>query len=168
MKLLKSMVMGSMALLLGASMGVAAELKVAVVDMHKLLDKNPELVKVSKDLEKQFKPREEALQKLQKKMQAQSEKLERDASTMSHSEQEKLSNALAKGRREFYRDQQALHDDVSLAQHQAMQKIFEKVHHVIDDLAKSDGYDLVLQKYGLPYSNNRMDITDQVAKKLAA
>jgi Skp family chaperone for outer membrane proteins len=47
-----------------------------------------------------------------------------------------------------------------------MQTFFEKVKKVVDNIAKAEKYDLILQKEGVPFASTSMDITKQVITKL--
>lgn len=121
---------------------------------------------ISKQLEQKFKPRQEKIEAAEKALQAQMEKLNRDNSVLSQAERDKLSEKIALDRRELARLQQDFQEDANNAQHQAMQSLFGRIQVAIDGIAKQNHYDLILQKYGVPYASNSVDITEQVVKSL--
>lgn len=144
----------------------AASLKIGVVDIHKILKDSPQVVAINKKLEKQFKPRQEKIVAAEKKLQAEIKKADREHAVLSQEQRDKLVAKVGQDRRNLERNQQDFHDDLSLAQHQELQGLFERIQHKIDQIAKKDHYDLILQKYGTPYASKGIDITTQVEKAL--
>lgn len=162
-KLLSYTIVGSLAL---AGAVHAAPLKIGVIDMQKVMRSSTQVKAINKKLEQQFKPRQTKILALQKKLKADMEKIERDSAIMSNTDKVALQTKAMQEKRDLNRMGQDYQQDVSVAQNQMMQKFFKKLHGKISVLAKKEGYDLVLQKNAIPYSNPSIDITDVVLKKL--
>jgi Skp family chaperone for outer membrane proteins len=47
-----------------------------------------------------------------------------------------------------------------------LQGFMNKLSAVVNSIAKSGNYDLILQRSGVPYAKDNMDITAQVLKQL--
>lgn len=152
--------------ILSTSVASAAQLKIGVVDVHQILQKSPEVASINKKLKTQFQPREEKIARAQKHLQSQAEKLERDGAVMSTSDRQKLAADVAKSRRSLYRLQQDFHDDLTVAERQATQKLMSRVQAAINKIAKADHYDLILQRSGTPFASNSIDVTQKVLKTL--
>ncbi len=150
-----------------ASLSVAASnLKIGVVDIHKILQHSPEVAKINKRLESKFKPKQEKIAIAQKELNAEVKRLSRNSSILSQTQRDKLVAKVAQDRRSLLRMEQDFHDNLSLQQHQSLQKLFARIQSKIDTIAKKEHYDLILQKYGTPFASNSIDITDQVEKAI--
>lgn len=144
----------------------AKELKVGVVDFNKIFQSSPEVKAIQDKLKGQFTPRQEDFNKRKKSLEADVAKLQRDSAVMKASQKRELEQKIVKEKQELQRLSRDFQQDASLAENQAMQKYFEKVKTKLDELAKKEEYDLILQKNSVPYSSDAIEITDKLLKTL--
>lgn len=140
--------------------------KVGVVDMQQVLQKSNQIKTINDQLTKQFKPRQDKIIASQKSLQDEANKLAKDGSVMSADEKGKLQDKIIKERADLQGVAVAFQRDVSAAQNQAMQTFMTKFNNVVGDVAKTNGLDLVLQRAGVPYVKDNLDITKQVIDQL--
>lgn len=151
-------------LLLGNAVS-AAELKVGVVDLRKLVDQSSQSQKSQAELKKEFQPRETKLVNEQKELKKLEEKLEKDIAVMSDADKRKVEKDLIDRGREFKKSMDEMRQDYGLRANQEMAKIQKVVQEAIQSVAKEQNYDLILVD-GVAYANDTLNITNEVEKKL--
>lgn len=152
-------------LLLAANVSFA-DLKVGFVNITAVLEKAPQAEKAKKRLEQAFSPRDKQLVAQQKEIQTLQEKLTKDASVMSESERANLERDISNKARDAKRAQQEFSEDFNVRRNEELGKLQRRIVEAIRGIAKEQGYDLLLTD-GVIYSNEEIDITEQVQKKLA-
>ncbi len=155
----------ALALLGAANLAVAAPLKVAVVDLPSLLQSSSQISSMNQKLEKQFGSQKKAAMELREKIQGEIAKLTDTSAKLTDSEKKKLQNDAGKDQQELQSQMMKLQKDVAKAQEDAMKKFADSVNTVADQIAKKDGYDLVLLKQAMLYPKGT-DITAEVVAKL--
>ncbi|MEE9452089.1 MAG: OmpH family outer membrane protein [Gammaproteobacteria bacterium] len=155
-------------LLMLTAVGVsAAELKIGVVDVEKVLPE--QLEKINKELTESFiEPRQEKILAARQKVQDLVAKLQTEAVTMSVSERQVLEDEIRALDREAPRLQQDLQDDVNRRQQQLLEDYNMILQDKIAAFAEKEGYDLILQKNVTLYDSQALDITDKVLAALSA
>jgi outer membrane protein len=151
-------------LLLSSSLA-AAELKVGVVDLRKLVDQSSQSQKSQAELKKEFQPRETKLVNEQKELKKLEEKLENDIGKLSEADKRKLEKDLIDRGREFKRSMDEMRQDYGLRANQEMAKIQKVVQEAIQTVAKDQNFDLILVD-GVAYAKDSLNITSDVEKKL--
>lgn len=152
-------------LLLSFALSASAEVKVAFVNVEKILREAPQAEAVRKRLEREFAPRDKKLLMMQKELKKLEEKLSRDAEVMSESERRKLERKILEKRREFLRAQEEFREDFALRRNEELAKLQKQIFEVIQKLAEEEGIDLLLSG-GVVYASERVDVTDQVIERL--
>ena len=146
--------------------GVAsAELKIGVVNAIKILEGAPQAEAARKQLEKEFASRDRDLVARQKTIKEMEDRLARDGATMSEAEARKLERDIVSKRRDLKRDQDEFREDVNLRRNEEFGKIQKEIVQSIQDVAKSEGYDLILGE-GVIYASDKTDITNAVLERL--
>ena len=143
----------------------AAELKVGVVQLQKIVGESSQSQKAQADLKRDFQPRETKLVNEQKELKKLEEKLEKDAAVMIDAEKRKTEKELIERGREFKRGMDEMRQDYSMRANQEMAKIQKAVQEAITAVAKEQNFDLVLVE-GVAYARETLDITSQVEQKL--
>ncbi len=151
-------------LLLSGSLA-AAEMKVGVVDLRKLVDQSAQSQKSQAELKKEFQPRETKLVNEQKELKKMEEKLEKDMAVMSEADKRKLEKELIDRGREFKRSMDEMRQDYGLRANQEMAKIQKVVQEAIQSVAKEQNFDLILVD-GVAFAKDSLNITTEVEKKL--
>jgi outer membrane protein len=153
-----------------ASAAIAApattNLKLGVIDVQQILQKSPQIAAINNQLTKEFKPRQDKIVAAQKDLQAEADKLNKNGSTMSDADRNKLQDQIIADKANVQGMAISFQRDLQQAQNKAMQDFMNQLTGVVNDVAKKNGYDLILQRAGVPYANNNLDITAQVLQEL--
>ena len=141
------------------------ELKIAVVDVVRVLEQSPQARAAREQLEKEFSPGEQELQTRQGGLRTLEEKLRKEEAVLSDTELSELRLGILRQRREFKSLGDKLRDELTFRRNEEFARIQKVIIRVIRDEAKSGEYDLVLGE-GYLYAAPRIDITDQVIERL--
>ena len=144
-----------------------AELKVGVVNMPTILKETPQTEKALKRLEQEFSPRKKQLDTQLNEIKSLDEKLSRDAAIMSDSERGNLEKKILTKKRDFERAKEETSYDFNARRNEELGKLQRRIVEAIQAIAKEQNYDLILID-GVIYASDKIDITDQVKKKLSS
>ena len=152
---------------LAASAGAQAADKVATVDLSQVFQKSPQRATITKQLESEFQGRAAELRSQHDKIQQEMQDLQRNAPTMKASERNKKEKQIDSERNAFQAKADAFEKDNQTRQVQERNKLLEKIQTAVQSVAKSGGYDLVLNSQAVLYSGSDVkDITDEVVKQV--
>ena len=143
----------------------AADLKVGFVNAPKVLEQAPQAEAAQKALQKEFSPRDKAIVEGQKEIRKLADKLTRDGVIMSETERRKLERDIVSLKRDLKREQEEFREDLNIRRNEAFEKIRNIVRDAINDIARSEKYDLIVGE-GVIYADSRIDITDKVVARL--
>jgi outer membrane protein len=166
MKTLKSsFVLATLALALSFTSNVnAQEIKFGFVNIDRIFrDANSSKIAQSK-LEQEFSKREKELIDLGNSLKTASEKLEKDAPTLSESQRTTRQKQLVDQDREFQRKRREFQEDLGSRKNEELQTVLERANKVVKQVAESEKYDVILQE--AVYVNPKHDITEKVLKIL--
>ena len=144
----------------------AANSKIGIVDLQKIMQTAPQMKEIQQKLEKQFKPRRDTLISMEDSIKKDMEKFKRDSAVMSAAQKKELQKKIIEAQQSFDKEGKQYQQELSAAHNQEMQGLYTKVRDAISQVAKNDKYDLILQKDAAPYSSSNMDVTDQVQKAI--
>jgi len=143
----------------------AADLKIGYVDVERIRRESAPAERASKQLEKEFAPRAQELQRREAQIKSLQGQLERDGMTMSESDRRAKEQELSRMGVDFQRMQREYREDLNMRRNQELAALFERADKVIKQIADAEKYDLILQE--AVYRSPRIDITDRVLKALA-
>ena len=149
--------------------GVAAsaqDFKVGIVNLDRIFREANTSKAAQAKLEQEFSKREKEIADLGGQIKAQSEKLERDAPTLSESQRNTRQRQLVEQDREFQRKRREFQEDLNSRKNEELQLVIERANRVVRSLAEAEKFDLILQE--AVYVNSKHDITDKVIKTLNA
>lgn len=155
-----------LALSLGIATVEAADLKIGFIDAERVNRESAPAERASKQLEKEFAPRAQELQRRENQIKALQGQLEKEAMTMSESDRRAKEQELARLNLDFQRMQREYREDLNLRRNQELSALFERANRIIRQIAESEKFDLILQE--AVYRSPRIDITDKVLKALSA
>jgi outer membrane protein len=162
--LLKPMV--AAALFAGCTLGQAQELKIGYVNSERVLrEANPAKAAQAK-LEAEFGKREKDLADLANRLKAASDKLEKDAPTLSEAERGRRQRELIEQDREFQRKRREFQEDLNQRKNEELAAVVERANRVIKQIFDAEKYDLILQE--VVFAGPRVDITKKVIDALNA
>jgi outer membrane protein len=144
--------------------GVAAELKIGFLDAERVNRESGPAIRASKELEREFAPRIQELQKMERQVKEMQTALEKDAMTMSESERTRREQEIVRVGREFQRAQREYREDLNQRRNEKLADLFQRANRVIQQIAEAEKFDLILQE--AVYRSPRIDITDKVLKAL--
>lgn len=155
----------ALALSFGIAAVEAADLKIGFVDAERINRESAPAERASKQLEKEFAPRGQELQRREAQIKALQVQLDKEAVTMSESDRRAKEQELARMSLDFQRMQREFREDLNIRRNQEISALLERANRVIRQIAEAEKYDLILQD--AVYRSPRIDITDKVLKALA-
>jgi outer membrane protein len=149
----------------GSLPAFAAELKIGFIDQERILRESAPAERASKQLEKEFAPRAQELQRREAQIKTLQGQLEKDALTLSEGDRRAKEQELGRLNLDFQRMQRELREDGNLRRNQELSALFERANRIIRQIAEAEKYDIIFQE--AVYRNPKIDITDKVLKALA-
>jgi outer membrane protein len=162
-----------LALLLGvaalgclASQVQAQEFRIGFVNTDRIFKEANTAKAAQAKLEQEFSKREKELLDLGTGLKTASDKLEREAPTLSESQRVTRQKQLVDQDRDFQRKRREFQEDLNSRKNEELQQVLERANKVVKAVAEAEKYDIVLQE--AVYVNPKLDITDKVIKALNA
>ena len=142
----------------------AQEIKIGYVNLDRVLrDANPAKAAQSK-LESEFRNREKDLTDFSQRLKTSSDKLEKDAPTLSESERSRRQRDLVEQDREFQRKRREFQEDLNQRKNEELANVLDRANKVVKQIFDQEKYDLIVQE--AVFAGPRVDITDKVIKAL--
>ncbi|WP_455223106.1 OmpH family outer membrane protein [Kaarinaea lacus] len=154
-------------LLLCSSAAALADTKIGVVNPARVLEEAPQADAASKQLQKEFAPREKEIVNMQDELKKLEEKLARDGAVMSEGEQRKLERDVLSLQRDIKRKKEEFREDLNIRRNEAFERLRKRVTEVVVKIAQDKKFDLIVSE-GVVYASKRVDITNEVVEKLKA
>ena len=148
-----------------APLGAHAEMKIAVVNVPRLLDEAPQAKSAMQALQDEFAPRQKEIVAQQKDLKTKEDKLNRDGAVMAENERRNAEKDLRDGQRELARKQNEYVEDLNLRRNEEIGKLQRSLLQEVQAFARTSNYDLIVGE-GVLYVNESMDITAQVLTAL--
>jgi outer membrane protein len=145
----------------------AADANIAVVDIGKVLREIPQRKAIESKLKSEFDSRVREMQRMETEGQTLAAKLKKDESFMSADERTKSQRKLAELQADFNLKGQALQEDQRRRFNEEQQKVFEKIQTNVETIAKSEGYDMVLNRQAVVYMTDKKDISAKVIQQVS-
>ena len=150
-----------------AAQAAAAEVKVGFVDVRKVMELAPQSEEARNSIEKEFAPRDRELLQQQKEVRSLEDRLVKNAAVLSEVERQRKETDIRASKRELRRAQDEFREDLNLRRSQELSKLQQTVTEVIQTLAKTEKYDLIVSD-GVIFAGKRVDITDKILERLRA
>lgn len=146
---------------------MAADQKIAVVNLQEVMQKVPQTAALMQSLEAEFKDEKTIITQFEKDIKYYQEKLKRDGSLMSAKEKQDLETKIQSLFAEYQEKGQALQAKATQRQSQESNKIIALVRQAVDTIAAKEGYDLVLAQQAVIYAKPDASITEQVVESVS-
>lgn len=154
-------------LLLAAGSAVQAqELKIGYVNAERVLREAAPAKAAQAKLEAEFGKREKELNDVAARLKAASDKLEKEAPTLSEAERNRRQRELVEQDRDFQRKRRELQEDLAQRKNEELAAVLERSNRVIKMIFDTEKYDLILQD--AVFASPRVDITKKVIDALNA
>ena len=144
----------------------AAQAKIGVVNVARLLQESPQAQAASQALENEFAARRRDLENQQKDLKAREDKLQKDGAVMAEAERRNAEKALRDGQRELARKQNEFLEDLNVRRNEALGQLQRNVLQEVQAYAKTAGLDVVVAD--ALYASPSVDVTNQVLAALQA
>ncbi len=142
------------------SVSTTAQTKVAIVDFQKAVLGTAEIKKAQADLEAKFKPRQEAMQKLEKELQQIQTQLQTMAGKLTPQAENDLRAQGTRKERDYQRMGEDLQQDVDRERNDVIQKAGRQMREIINKLAVEKAMDVIVDSANTLYFKNALDLTN--------
>lgn len=142
----------------------AQDLRIAVVNMERILRDSQSAAQASERLNAEGHRRQEEIDALTKRFKQRLERFEKGAPDMTESERVTERRELAEMERDVSRRSREARDEFNQRRNEEVLLLQSRAGRVIQQMAEKDKYDLVL--YEFFYASPKVDITDRVMKEL--
>jgi len=156
---------GILAVLLGMGMAQAADFKVGVVNIERLLRESEPAMKAEKKIENEFSGRDQEIKVVMKQAKELQTSLEKGGSALSDADHRSKERELTALNVNLQRMQREFREDLNLRKNEELVIVMEQANKAVQAIAESEEFDLILQE--VVYRNPKIDITDKVIKHLA-
>ena len=165
MKTTRNFLISILLVALTSPLVAAQDIKIGAVNALRILEQSPQAEAAKQKIEKEFAPRDRQLVAKQKKVKGLEDKLAKDAAIMSESERKKLERDIVAEKRELRRQQDEFREDLNFRRNEEFAKIQKDILQTINEIAKSNGYDVILGE-GVIFASPKVDLSNQVIEKL--
>ena len=164
------MLMRNFAIVLCAALvcgsAAAADYKIGFVNTERLFREATPAKRAQQKLEKEFSARDAQLGKITKQVRDLQTSLDKEGATMTEGDRRNKERELANLSRDLQRMQREIREDLNLRKNEEFAAVQERANKVIQQIAESEKFDLILQD-PVVFASQRIDITDKVIKALA-
>ncbi len=144
----------------------AQDVKIGFVNTDRIFREANSAKAAQTKLEQEFSKREKELIELGNSVKSLSEKLEREAPTLSESQRTTRQKQIVDQDREFQRKRREFQEDLNARRNEELQQVLERANRVVKQVAEAEKYDAIFQE--AVYINPKHDVTDKVIKALNA
>lgn len=153
-------------LLAFAMPALAAGYKIGVLHVERILQQSAAAKAAHDRIEREFKPRDDAITKKEEALRAAQAQLEKQRQGLSPDERASRERSLDLQARDVQRLRQQFNEDLRARQFEELDKLKGELDKVLTSYAKAQDYDLILQD--ALWVGKSVDITDAVIKALNA
>ena len=143
----------------------AQPLKIGYVNVTRIEGESALAKRDAETLKKEFAPREQQLQELQKQGNDLQKDLEQNGAKMPAAEKQTKEKRFAAMAQQYQQLQRSLVEEVEARKRESFAVFIGEVNAIIKGLAEAGKFDLILQQ--AVYSSSQLDITEQVLKEIA-
>ena len=154
------------ALLALPALSQAQELRIGYVSGERVLRDSLPAKAAQAKLEAEFSKREKDIAEVAARLKAASDKLEKDAPTLSEAERGRRQRDLVDQDREFQRKRREFQEDLTQRKNEELGAVIERANKAIKQIFDAEKYDLIIQD--ATFVSPRIDITEKVIKALNA
>ena len=154
------LIVASCALLAAASAG-SAQTKIAIINLQRAVLESAEIKKASAELEAKYRPRQQAIEKLQKDIQALQQNLQSNAGKLTPQAEADITAQGQRKQRELTRLTEDLQADVERERNDILGRSSQRMQEVVKKLAEEKGIDIVTDISNTVYFKPALEITTE-------
>jgi outer membrane protein len=147
-----------------AAPAAGAPTKVAVINLQRAVLGTAEIQKASSDLQAKYKPRQDALEKLQKELQDLQAQLQQGQGKLTPEKEADLQAEGQQKQRDAQRMSDDLQSDVNRDRNQVLQRAQTRMYEVVKKMAEEKGFDVVVDSTNTFFYKPALDITEDAVK----
>ncbi len=140
--------------------------KVGYVDMDRVFDEYTETQKASQELNKEISARRTEITKLENEITTLKEKLDAQEALLSKEERSKRAQVINQKILDLQKYVRDIEMDLARKEEAMTKKLITAIYNVVREIARKEGYTLILRKDSILYGEEGMDLTDKVIKVL--
>ena len=138
-------------------------LRIGYVNMKEVLDNAPQVIAGRAILDQEFRPRNDAIESEEARVQAFEQQLLGDA--LPQADSGRVERDVREMRRNINRMREDLRDELSFRRTEEVQKLEDQINLAVEEIAQQYGYDLVLSS-PVVYASPTLDITGLILQQL--
>jgi outer membrane protein len=142
--------------------------KIGVIDLQKILETSNAGKSIQTDLKKEKEKMESDLKQKGAEIEKIRKRLEREAMVMSKEMREEKEREQRIKINDFKILQKRYRTELQKYEVKLMSQLKTDVNAVVQEMGRKDGYLLIINKFGVLYSPNSIDLTDKLIQKLNA
>ena len=139
--------------------------KIGVVSLEKVLTEAPQVKAVNESMLERFGGRKTELEELEKEINGLQENYKRNELVMTEDKLNELKNKIIAKVQEFKQKEATLAQEVNTVRNQELAVLQQSVRSIIDDIAKTEKYDIILSE-GVIYTSDSYNITGKVLERM--
>jgi outer membrane protein len=163
----KKLILGLLLSAFISSTAMAANLKIGVVSVERILTEAPQVDAVNTSMMERFGPDRDGLKKLEKEIVGMQENYKRNELVMTEDKLNELKANIISKIQMLKQKEAMLTQEVNTVRSQELAVLQQQVRGIIDDIAKKGKYSLVLSE-GVAFADPKLDITSKVLDKMKA
>ncbi|MEM9488487.1 MAG: OmpH family outer membrane protein [Myxococcota bacterium] len=140
--------------------------KIGVIDFDKILTETAAGKRASQQFEKELKTKQQQLDKKQQDLQKYAVELEKQASVLKPDVVRKRQQELQKRYVELQQTYVTLERELAERRTRLITEIVKKARPIITDIAKKEGYDMIVDRSVVVWSDNTYNLTNKVKARI--
>jgi outer membrane protein len=141
-------------------------LKIGYIDANLLLQKSPQAMAATDEMNKKFDARQKDLKADQDKIKSKMDLFKKNSAIMSPAELQDEQTEIDDLQSEFGRKSAEFQDDVNAERNAQLNKLQQDIFKAVQEFAQANGYNLIAGENMLFYFDKSMDVTDQVMAQM--
>lgn len=162
--------LGFAAVLVTLSLATYAEdiqnLRIAFVNAARIVETAPQAADARKRLEDEFAPRDGDLVRMQKELRESEDRLTQETALSNDADRRIMEREILSQKRELKRAQDEFREDLNIRRNEEFAKLQRLVADVITNMARDEGFDLIVNEAAVIYASDRVDVTEMVLERL--
>jgi len=145
---------------------IAADTKIGVIDMKKVLSTSSAGQKAQGIIEEKMKSLQGTFKKEETDLLAMQKEMEKKGSAWTDAVKKEKATAFQKKRNELAVKQEDANNEMKKLREQHVNPILKKLEEIVEKVAKNEGYSLILPRNVVLYTSETADISDKVTAEL--
>ncbi len=150
------------ALTIGLVGQAQAAQKIGVVDVQAIFQQLPQAAQIENTIRVEYKDKIEAINRMEKEIKYLLEKQQRESTTMSASQKDELTKKVMGLREQYAGQAKPLDNEIKQRMGEERNKLLSLIKQSIDEVAKKNNYDLILQNGAVAFVDQSADISEKV------